>query len=305
MSTDCEESPRILSIQSTVVSGYVGNKVAVFPLQLHGFETSIINSVQLSNHTAYQYFKGQVLGANEIEELCEGLKLNHINNFNFILTGYMGSKSFIEKVAEAIAEMKKEYPDTEYLCDPVMGDNGKMYVPEELLPVYRDILLPLANITVPNQFEAELLTGIKINNINDTVKAIDMMHSWGIKTVVMSSSTLGKGTNTLVCVGSRCTENGMERYKIEFPYINATFVGTGDLFSALLLIWLYKDQNLKLALEKAVSTSQFVIKKTVAYAKKYNSAIDKVSFALMELKLIQSKSMLENPEILYHAESLD
>lgn len=301
-----DDTPRVLSIQSTVVSGYVGNKVAVFPLQLHGFETSIINSVQLSNHTAYEYVKGQVLGAREIAELCEGLKLNQIDNFNFIITGYMGSKSFIEKVAEAILQMKKEHPDTEYLCDPVMGDNGKMYVPEELLPVYRDTLLPLADITVPNQFEAELLTGIKINNLNDTLSAIDMMHSWGIKTVVMSSSTLGKDRNTLVCVGSNCTEKGIERYKIEFPFINATFVGTGDLFAALMLIWLYKDKNLKLALEKTVSALQYVVKKTVAYAEKHKSPEkEKVSFALMELKLIQSKNVLENPEIVFHAESID
>ncbi|XP_014776361.1 pyridoxal kinase [Octopus bimaculoides] len=297
------EMPRVLTIQSTVVSGYVGNKVALFPLQLHGFETSAINSVQLSNHTGYQYFKGQVLGAKEIDELYEGLKLNKLNSFSFILTGYMASKSFLEKVGEAIREMKQENPNTIYLCDPVMGDNGEMYVPEELLPVYRDILVPLSDITVPNQFEAECLTGIKINNLTDSIKAIECIHKLGVQTVIMSSSTLGKGTNTLVCIASRYTESGVERYKIEFPHIDAIFVGTGDLFSATILIWLHKDKNLKTALEKTVSVIQFVIQKTIAAASKTAQGRSD-SAANMELKLIQCKKELEDPKIQYFAETL-
>ncbi|GAB1602466.1 pyridoxal kinase-like [Argonauta hians] len=300
---DYPETPRVLTIQSTVVSGYVGNKVAVFPLQLHGFETSVINSVQLSNHTSYEHFKGQVLGAKEIEELYEGLKLNKLNKFSLILTGYMASKSFLEKVGEAIKEMKLENPDTIYICDPVMGDHGEMYVPEELLPVYRDVLVPLSDITIPNQFEAECLSGIKINNLSDSIKAIDAIHKLGVKTVIMSSSILNQGANTLVCIASRITDVGYERYKIEIPYIDAIFVGTGDLFSANILIWLHKDKDLKTSLEKTVSVVQHVIQKTLTFASKTTQGRSEMASNL-ELKLIQCKKELENPTIRFHAEIL-
>ncbi|EDO42065.1 predicted protein [Nematostella vectensis] len=153
---------RVLSIQSHVVSGYVGNKSATFPLQVLGFEVDTINSVQLSNHTGYEHFKGQVLNSNELKELCDGLKLNNIDSYSHLLTGYVGSKSFLDEVLQVIHHLRNENPKLIYVCDPVMGDNGHFvsktvfqYVPEELLPVYRDHLVPLADIVTPNQFEAE------------------------------------------------------------------------------------------------------------------------------------------------------
>lgn len=87
------------------------------------------------------------------------------------------------------------------VCDPVMGDNGQMYVPEELLPIYRDTIIPMADILTPNQFEAELLTGQKITSIEEAWQAIDLFHSKGIKTVVLSSTELSKG-NTLLAMAS-------------------------------------------------------------------------------------------------------
>ncbi|KAK2570794.1 Pyridoxal kinase [Acropora cervicornis] len=121
------ETCRVLSIQSHVVSGYVGNDSATFPLQVLGFEVDTINSVQLSNHTGYEHIKGQVLDAKELKVLFEGLKLNNIHFYSHLLT----------------------------VCDPVMGDAGQFYVPEELMPVYRDQILPQVDIITPNQFEAE------------------------------------------------------------------------------------------------------------------------------------------------------
>ncbi|CAC5376074.1 pdxK [Mytilus coruscus] len=151
------EECRVLSIQSTVVFGYVGNKSASFPLQVLGFDVSTINSVQFSNHTGYGKFKGQVLNDDDVECLYEGLKENNIHNFTHLLTGYIGSKSFLQKVGDIIKDMKITNPTLTYVCDPVMGDNGKMYVPKELLPVYKETILPLADIITPNQYEADCL----------------------------------------------------------------------------------------------------------------------------------------------------
>uniref|UniRef100_M3XJF6 Pyridoxal kinase n=1 Tax=Latimeria chalumnae TaxID=7897 RepID=M3XJF6_LATCH len=154
---------RVLSIQSHVVRGYVGNKAATFPLQVLGFEVDTANSVQFSNHTGYAHWKGQVLNADELHELYEGLKLNNVNHYDYVLTGYMRDRSFLKMVVEIVQELKRQNPKLVYVCDPVLGDKwngeGSMYVPEDLLPVYKEIVVPVADIITPNQFEAELLTG--------------------------------------------------------------------------------------------------------------------------------------------------
>lgn len=245
--TSCAEN-FVLSIQSTVVSGYVGNKCASFALQVLGFDVCPINSVQLSNHTGYSHFKGQVLNANDAECLYEGLKQNSINGqFSHLLTGYVGSKSFLEKVADIIQDLRKCNPALIYVCDPVMGDNGKMYVPPELMPIYRDVVVPLADIVTPNQFEIELLTGMTIATQADALKAMQILHDKGPTTVVLSSTNLG-AEGVLLGLASTVKNCKKECYRVEMPYLQAIFVGTGDLFASCLLAWMHKDSDLKMQL---------------------------------------------------------
>ena len=206
--------PRVLSIQSHVVSGYVGNKSATFPLQLLGFEVDAINSVQFSNHTGYSKgIKGQVLDDKQLQELMDGLEMNNINNYSHVINGYIGSKSFLLKLGDIIKHLKTVNPDLIYVCDPVMGDFGPgMYVPQELLPVYQQVIVPLSDVCLPNQFEAELITGKKITNEGDARQVLDDLHALGVKTVILSSTELGdskhlvglascKSTNTVIKAG--------------------------------------------------------------------------------------------------------
>lgn len=74
------------------------------------------------------------------------------------------------------------------VCDPVLGDNGSLYVPESLIPIYQNDILPLSDVCTPNQFEAEVLSGIKINSYDDAWKATDWFHAKGVRTVVLSST---------------------------------------------------------------------------------------------------------------------
>jgi hypothetical protein len=121
------EEGRVLSIQSHVVHGHVGNKSAVFPLQLLGFEVDPINSVQFSNHTGYSKgFRGQVLQGDQLWELVEGLDANELLSYTHLLTGYIGSKSFLETVLRVLRRLREVNPDLIYVCDPVLGDNGKL-----------------------------------------------------------------------------------------------------------------------------------------------------------------------------------
>ncbi|KAL2103147.1 hypothetical protein ACEWY4_000015 [Coilia grayii] len=161
---------RVLSVQSHVVRGYVGNKSASFPLQVLGFEVDSINSVQFSNHTGYEHWRGQVLNADELQSLYEGLQLNQLTHYDYILTGYCRDESFLQRVVDIIQELRNNNPNLVYVCDPVMGDHGSMYVPEVLLPVYREKVLPIADILTPNQFEAELLTGKKITSEEEALE---------------------------------------------------------------------------------------------------------------------------------------
>jgi len=292
-------SPRVLSIQSHVVSGYVGNKAASFPLQLLGFEVDTINSVQFSNHTGYPAgIRGQVLDDKQLQELVDGLDANNINHYSHVINGYIGSRSFLVKLGEVVKHLKAVNPNLIYVCDPVMGDTGPgMYVPKELLPVYQEVILPLADVCLPNQFEAELLTGRKIHSEEDALEVMDALHSKGITTVILSSTELGSSSH-LVGLASHLKDGHKTAVKILIPRLDAAFVGTGDLFTALSTAWLAKTGgDLKLALERTVGTMQAVLGRTLQYAQSTATArgLEKPTAALKELKLIQSKEEIETP----------
>ncbi|XP_038132294.1 pyridoxal kinase-like [Cyprinodon tularosa] len=304
---------RILSIQSHVVRGYVGNKSATFPLQVLGFEVDSINSVQFSNHTGYAHWKGQVLTAEELNVLYEGIKLNKVNQYDYILTGYSRDISFLEVVVDIIQELKKASPSLVYVCDPVMGDNGAMYVPENLLPVYKNKVVPLADILTPNQFEAELLTGKKINTEEDAVKVMDLLHEMGPETVVLTSTDLRSknGDQFLVALGSQKIKNPdgtstSQKISLDIPKVDAVFVGTGDLFAAMLLAWTHHHpKDLKTACEKTASVMHHVIKRTITYANEMAGPGKKPSPAQLELRMVQSKADIENPSIAVKAKVIE
>nr|CAG4648752.1 EOG090X09AY [Polyphemus pediculus] len=301
LSTD---DPQVLSIQSHVVSGYVGNKSAVFPLQVLGMEVHSINSVEFSNHTGYGKWKGSVLNSTELGDLMTGLQMNDLDTFSHILTGYVGSVSFLEQVFEGIQHLKTVNPNSVYVCDPVMGDNGHLYVPKELLEIYRDKLIPIADIITPNQFEAELLTGKKIESETDAVECLKMLHSLGVKTVVISSAVLGSSKN-LVAFGSIKSADSLRVWKIDIPPVPHLFTGTGDLFAALLLAWMHQSGgDLATAMEKSTSTLNQVLLRTASYAEDQTKKGKPYGVKLLELRLVQSKGDIENPPATFKAVSL-
>ncbi|XP_056610174.1 pyridoxal (pyridoxine, vitamin B6) kinase a isoform X2 [Triplophysa dalaica] len=300
---------RVLCIQSHVVRGYVGNKSASFPLQVLGFEIDSINSVQFSNHTGYEHWKGQVLTAEELKVLYEGLRLNNVNHYDCVLTGYTRDDSFLNMVVDIVQELKEANPSLVYVCDPVLGDNGAMYVPENLVAIYRDKVVPAADIITPNQFEAELLTGRTISTEKDAVEVMNLLHSKGPHTVVITSSDLPSplGDQYLVAMGSQITvrpdgTRATQQIRMDIPKVDAVFVGTGDLFAAMLLAWTHHHPNdLKTACEKTVSVMQHVIQRTITYAKEVACPNQKPSPAQLELRMVQSKADIEDPAIIVKA----
>ncbi|KDO33344.1 pyridoxal kinase [Saprolegnia parasitica CBS 223.65] len=283
---------RVLSIQSHVVHGYVGNRSAVFPLQLLGVEVDVLNTVHLSNHTGYKKFRGQRMDAAQLEEVVLGLEENDLLNYSHLLTGYIGSPGLAHAIVNTLTKLRAKNKDTLYVCDPVMGDENKLYVPRELVDIYRDQIIPLADIVTPNQFECELLTGLPMTCDADVIQACRHLHGMGPKIVVISSFLTSDDAETLFIYASeKISGTDFQQFKMEIPRLQEYYSGTGDLFAALLLGWLSKpDVGLKAAVENIVASIQAVLKRTSA-----------AQSANRELKLIQSRHDLEFPTVTIHA----
>lgn len=293
------ETGRVLSIQSHTVQGYVGNKSAVFPLQLLGYDVDPINSVQFSNHTGYPTFKGQVLNGQQLGDLIAGLEENNLLYYTHLLTGYIGSVSFLNAVLEVVHKLRSVNPKLTYVCDPVMGDDGKLYVPTELVAIYREKVVPVASMLTPNQFEAELLTGFRIVAEKDGREACNILHASGPSKVVITSINM---EGNLLLIGSHQKEKGHspDQFKIVMPKIPAYFTGTGDLMTALLLGWSNKyPDNLDKAAELAVSSLQALLQRTLADYVKAGFAPQSSS---LEIRLVQSQDDIRHPEVKYKAE---
>lgn len=288
---------RVLSIQSHVVHGYAGNKCSVFPLQLHGFEVDSINSVQFSNHAGYQHVKGQKLSDRDLNDLYEGLKLNNINNYTHILTGYCGNVDFLRQIGDIVKDLKAKDSGVTFVCDPVMGDNGKYYTPKELLPVYRDVIIPMADVLTPNAFELGELTGFPIVSESDCLRGMDVIHSLGVSHVVVTSGVEGaQSGDSLACFASTYDKDSGEkrRFRFDFPRLRGQFVGTGDVFASLLVVWLAENSKggVASAVGKVLGSLQGLLKKTSEYAQ---SQADSNSRAMCELRLVQSRRDLLVP----------
>ncbi|KAK9675042.1 putative pyridoxal kinase, partial [Basidiobolus ranarum] len=233
---------RVLCIQSHVVHGYVGNKSAVFPLQLLGFDVDNLNTVQFSNHTGYPLWTGQKLSSEELWEAFSGIEVNGLEDYTHLLTGYIGNTENLRVVAKILKKLRAKNPNLIYVLDPVLGDNGRFYIPEEAVPIYRDELAKQANVITPNQFEAECLTEMKINTLEDVHNCLSKFHSFGIEHVVITSCQLeDTPKDTLILFGSQQIGTKISQFSLEFPQLDGYFTGTGDVLSALILAHLQKE----------------------------------------------------------------
>ena len=165
----------ILSIQSHVAFGFVGNDAARFPLQRLGFDVIDINTVQFSSHTGYGKPEGDVMSADHIGRVLKGVEERFpMEKIDGLLTGYMGDPEIGKIVLETAARLR---PDAIWLCDPVMGDVGRgMFVREGIPEFFKDRAVPSAKIITPNQFELEYLTARTIRTLEYSREACSALH---------------------------------------------------------------------------------------------------------------------------------
>ncbi|TLS24777.1 hypothetical protein PpBr36_08649 [Pyricularia pennisetigena] len=209
-------------------------------MQSLGCEVAALNTVQFSNHTGYRQFKGTRVSASEILDLWEGLKQSHLGDFDMMLSGYIPGAEAVEAVGKIARELNaKGSKDFFWVLDPVMGDNGNLYVAQDVVPAYKG-LVEYADLILPNQFEAEVLSEVNIVDLPSLTKAVEVLHTrFGVPHIVITSVTLphpDHPTKTMWVVGSTRTSSGKPRlFKIVFPAIDCYFSGTGDMFAALMV----------------------------------------------------------------------
>lgn len=224
---------QILSILSHVVHGYVGNRAITFPLQYLGWNVDALNTTNLSNHPGYGQFSGAVEPVETIEKVLDGLKAinNSMSLYDMVLTGYLPNAKVLQSVKKAIFEQFGQHStNPKYIMDPILGDNGKLYVEEAIIPIYKEILSSgYVSVITPNQFEFEVLTDVKITDIESLKQAIQSFNTqFNVSDIVISSINLAAG---MYSVGYNKDQNQL--FMVPINEIPCKFFGCGDLFTAL------------------------------------------------------------------------
>ena len=257
----------ILSIQSWVSYGHVGNASAVFPLQRLGAEVWAIHTVQFSNHTGYGDWTGEVFTGDSVRTLVDGIDARGVLALcDAVLSGYMGDAGIGTAVLEAVARVRAKNPAALYCCDPVIGDDDRgVYVRPGIEAMMRDQALPQADIATPNRFELERLTGVMCDTLEHTKQAIvrlqATMHGGGPRAVLLTSLiTAETPANSVDLIAA---ENGAY-YLLRTPRLNIHVNGAGDAIAALFLFHRLRTGNAAAALEAAASSVFGLLARTEA-----------------------------------------
>jgi pyridoxine kinase len=250
---------KILSFQSAVTFGHVGNSAAAFALQRLGLGVCPLDTVQFSNHPGYGVWKGAVHPAGQLAEVVEGLDAaGLLESLGAVLSGYLGEAATGAVVAGAVERLRRVHAGAPYLCDPVMGDEGRLYVDSALPAVFAEVLVPLADMVTPNRFELELLSGLPVSDVPGAVAASRRLLERGARAVVTTSLPAGDGM-----IGCLAVDGG-GAWMVRTPLLRFPVPpnGGGDTLSALLLAHRLKGRDLPEALSMAVSSLFGVLEKT-------------------------------------------
>jgi pyridoxine kinase len=282
----------ILSIQSHVASGYVGNRSAVFTLQRLGCEVSFINTVQFSNHTGYGEWTGDIFSPEHIQKVLDGLWKNKtMDKLDALLSGYQGSPELGEIIVETAKQLKEKRPGFIYCCDPVIGDIERgVYVRPEVADFIKTKAIFSADIITPNHFELGYLTDMTLNSIDDVRRACNILHARGIKIIVVTS-LLRKDAppdtiEMLLSYEGKVWLTSTPHFKFKRDPS-----GSGDVAAAVFLAQYLKTNDPVLALEFTTSALYGLLKMTFE-AKSY------------ELQLIAAQDEIVHPTTHFTAVSL-
>ena len=280
----------ILSLQSHVAYGHVGNSAAVFALQRLGVEVWPIHTVQFSNHTGYATSRGRAFDAAHIRELTQGLRERDVlRHCDGVLSGYVGSADVGAAILDAVAEVKRANPSALYCCDPVMGDVERgAFVKPEVADFMRACAVPAADIATPNHFELEQITGHTARSLPDALAAIDVLRNLGPKTVLVTSLVTDETPADAIDLAA-CDEAG--RYRLRTPKLPVAAHGAGDAIAALFMAHYLRTGSAAAAMSRAAASIFGILRHTAEAGSS-------------EMALIEAQDELVNPSASFRAEPL-
>jgi pyridoxine kinase len=280
----------ILSIQSHVAYGHVGNSAAVFPLQRMGVEVWPIHTVQFSNHTGYGPARGRVFDAALIREVVTGIdERGVLAQCDGLLSGYIGDADIGEIILEAVAQVRRANPGALYCCDPVIGDVGQgAFVREGVVEFMRDKAVPAADVVTPNHFELEVLTSRPCATLSAAREAVDAMHRRGPRVILVTSlHTVETPADAIEMLASDSTAT----FRLRTPKLADVFHGAGDLIAALFFAHYLKTNSAGEALARAGSAVFGVLEKTA-------------EVGAAELQIVAAQDQIVAPSRPFEAEEL-
>jgi pyridoxine kinase len=251
----------VLSIQSHVAYGHVGNASAVFPMQRLGVEVWPIHTVQFSNHTGYGSWKGRVFDGPAIEDLVEGIaERGVLERCDGVLSGYMGSADIGNAILSAVARVRSLNPDALYCCDPVIGDVGRgVFVRPGIPEFMREQALPAADIITPNQFELDYLSGLTTQSLDDVKQAIATVQALGPKVMLVTSvetkETPADSVDLIAGAEGRT-------WRVRTPKLSLSVNGAGDAIAALFFVHYARSRSASRALTEASASVYGLLKRT-------------------------------------------
>ena len=281
----------ILSLQSHVAYGHVGNSAAVFALQRLGVEVWPIHTVQFSNHTGYATARGHAFNAAHIRELTQGLRERDVlRHCDGVLSGYVGSAEVGAAILEAVAEVKQANPRAVYCCDPVIGDVERgAFVKPEVADFICAHAVPAADIVTPNHFELEHLTGNKVATMADALAAARSLLKGPRLALITSLRRADAPADQVEMVAV----SHDAAWRIATPLIGFEIApnGTGDAVAALFSAHWIESGDAPAALGKAASSIYAVLEATAAMGER-------------ELQLVAAQDRMISPSRHFTAEKL-
>jgi len=248
----------ILSIQSSVAYGHVGNSAATFPLMRLGVEVWPVLTVHFSNHTGYGAWRGPLMSAGDVADVILGIdERDVLHKVDAVLSGYQGAKEVGAEVLRAVELVKQRNPEAIYCCDPVIGDVGRgVFVRAGIPEFMRDSVVPAAQIVTPNHFELDFLTGRHSETVAEIVEAADELRSTGPELVLVTSAVAQADSLTMLAV---CSAGA---WQVTTPLLDRTFTGSGDLTAALFLAHYLDTRDPGIAVGRTADAVYSVLKAT-------------------------------------------
>ena len=252
----------VLSIQSQVAYGHVGNSAATLPLQRLSFDVMPVNTVQLAHHPGHGSWCGHKLEPAQIARILDGvIRRGALGHCVAALSGYLGDAGVGAVVLDAVVALRAARPDAIYLCDPVIGDDGPgVFVSEGIPELMRDRLVPAADIVTPNRFELAFLAERTVATLADARQAAATLRARGPRLVVATSLALPDDPDRLAVLA----DDRDGSWLIATPRLPVSIGGTGDAFSALFLGHYLRTGDPRQALERAVSAMFALVEHTLA-----------------------------------------